>query len=106
MSLFPEVDEEIKQKRKEYKQRIKELVKDTERYRPSNGTEGDIFYSNFCHSCGKDNPEKEKYCNTYFDLLHGETAEVRKTEKGKVFCINDLNFNIADFDTKSNTNKK
>jgi len=32
-------------------------------YRPSNGSEGDIFMSNFCYKCIHDDMENEDYCH-------------------------------------------
>ena len=47
-----------------FREKTAERVKATGRraYRPSNGTEGDIFMREFCHRCTKDNPETEDYC--------------------------------------------
>ena len=32
-------------------------------YRPSNGTEGDVFMQQYCYRCAKDNPDNEVYCH-------------------------------------------
>ncbi|MCL2076055.1 MAG: hypothetical protein FWH15_06405 [Betaproteobacteria bacterium] len=33
-----------------------------EKYRPSNGTEGDNFMEHWCFRCQRDKPEDEEYC--------------------------------------------
>ena len=33
------------------------------KWRPSNGTEGEIFIEEYCHNCICDDPENELYCS-------------------------------------------
>jgi hypothetical protein len=33
-----------------------------EKYRPSNGSEGDFFYEDFCKKCVKDKPLEYRFC--------------------------------------------
>ncbi len=33
-----------------------------QKYRPSNGTEGDCFFSHWCWKCARDNPEEDERC--------------------------------------------
>jgi hypothetical protein len=33
-----------------------------EKYRPSNGTEGEMFMEKFCYNCQHDDPDNEKFC--------------------------------------------
>jgi len=50
---------------KSFRDKTAERVKETGQraYRPANGTEGDIFMSEFCYRCTKDHPETEDYCD-------------------------------------------
>ncbi len=33
-----------------------------DKYRPSNGTEGDIFHAKWCAPCSRNNPDKDVFC--------------------------------------------
>lgn len=96
MSLFPDVDAEIVQIKAKEKLAIQELINSSEMYRPSNSTDGDWFYRNFCDKCSKDNIEKEIFCETWNLLLGANSEDIR--QKGEfVFCLKDSNFDIKDY---------
>jgi hypothetical protein len=44
-------------------------------YRPSNGTEGEIFMAKFCEKCKHDNPDKQQYCKILNATLLYKTSE-------------------------------
>ena len=50
---------------------IKPTQKQIKKYRPSNGTEGDMFMSQFCHKCIKfpHSPESVRQCGIYFKTM-------------------------------------
>lgn len=88
MSLFPIVDKEIKEIKKENKIKMYSFLNNTERYRPSNGCEGSWFEDNICGTC-----KKYDNCKLLLELSFDYVKEIRKYN-GKVFCIKHTNFNI------------
>ena len=62
------------------------------KYRPSNGTEGEIFMQEFCDSCIYGDPGNEKYCEIIkktmmFDVDDREyPIEWRYGEDGQPIC--------------------
>jgi len=86
MSLFPEVDEHNKKASVKKKEKIQELIKNSEMYRPSNGTDGEIFESTFCQYCNKDNPNKNKFCKTLGALHCGYIEDVRTLGADNIFA--------------------
>jgi len=105
MTLFPDIEEENKQKRKDdraKKENIKQhIIENSEMWRPSNGTEGYAFESNFCHKCKHDNPEKKKLCPTLAELYNGLSEDVRNYKDKEVVCLRDSNLNLDDFEKEA-----
>ena len=95
MSLFPNVDKEVKQIRQENKLKLYELLNKSERYRPSNGSEGSWFEDNICGSC-----KKYDNCKIILKLAFDYTKEIRRA-KGKVFCIKHTSFKIEEYESIS-----
>lgn len=94
MSLFDEVDLEIKELKKDKKQKINDLIKRTKPYRPTSGDEGIYFEKNLCLTC-----KKYKTCKVLVDLSGNLTKEVRKI-KDEIFCINHTDFKIENWINK------
>ena len=96
MSLFPEVDEEIEEIKNNEKLALKNIIDSSEKWRPSNGTEGFIFEDNFCEECSKNNGELDIWCETLGELLGGYSESIRLFEE-EVVCLKNSNFNIRDY---------
>jgi hypothetical protein len=94
MSLFDEVDLEIKEIKKDKKQKINDLIKRTKPYRPTSGDEGVYFEKNLCATC-----KKYKTCNVLVKLSGDFTKEVRKIDND-IFCINHTDFKIENWEKK------
>ena len=94
MSLLPDVDKEIKEIKKENNSKLLNFLVKTERYRPSNGSEGSWFEDNICGSC-----KKYDNCKIILNLSFDYVNEIRRF-KNKVFCIKHTNFNIKDIECK------
>ena len=92
MSLFPNVDKEVKQIKQENKIKLYALLIKSERYRPSNGCEGSWFEDNICGTCKKYNN-----CKIILELSFDYVNEIRRF-KNKIFCIKHTNFNIKDIE--------
>lgn len=75
---------------------IEKLKEISTKYRPSNGSEGMWFEENFCHQCTHDDFENDVFCKTLGDLHCGEVEEIRQT-KEHIFCLNDSNFDISEW---------
>lgn len=97
MSLFPEIDQEIQQIKEAEKAIIKKIKENSEKYMPSNGTEGCIFEENYCAKCSKENTEKEQYCSILTGLVcgnkHVDLIEYKKT----IVCFQHSAFNVKEF---------
>ncbi len=91
MSLFPDVDNEIKEIKKQNKIKLEELQKMSIPYRPSNASEGMMFENSVCIDC-----KKYATCKVLIKLAGGLTDEVRQTDDD-VFCISHTNFCIEDY---------
>lgn len=50
-------------------------------YRPSNGTEGEIFQATYCDNCVHDDPPTEKYCQILTDSLGFQEEDPRYPEE-------------------------
>ena len=96
MSLFPEVDEEIKQIKAKEKLAIEDLINKSEMYIPSNGTEGDMLNSSLCGNCTKQDYEAEKYCPIWDGLYSEKQKEIREINS-EVFCLSSSCFDIKDY---------
>lgn len=96
MSLFPEIDEEIKEIKAKKKLVFENFIKNSKMYRPSNANDGDIFYANFCKSCSKENVEKEIFCEIWSGLFGGYNENIRELDD-YYFCIKHDDFNIKDY---------
>jgi len=64
-----------------------------EKYRPSNGTEGEIFQSKWCNNCIHDDFEAEKFCpimgdTMAYDFDDPKYPEEWITDKKGPRCIN------------------
>jgi len=94
MSLFDEVDLEIKELKKDKKQRINDLIKRTNPYRPTSGDEGAYFEKNLCFTCKKYNT-----CKVLIRLSEDFAKEVRIVGN-EIFCINHTDFKIEDWNNK------
>ena len=94
MSLFNEVDLEIKELKKDKKQKINDLINRTKPYRPTSGDEGAYFEKNLCLTC-----KKYKTCNVLVKLSGDFTKEIRKLGND-IFCINHTDFKIENWSNK------
>ena len=95
MSLFNEVDNEIKDIKNQNKKALNDFLVKTEKYRPSNGSEGSWFEDNICGTC-----KKYDKCKIILKLSFDYVNEIRRF-KNKVFCIKHTNFNIKDIECKT-----
>lgn len=95
MSLFNEVDNEIKDIKNQNKKALNDFLVKTERYRPSNGSEGSWFEDNICGTC-----KKYDKCKIILKLSFDYVNEIRRF-KNKVFCTKHTNFNIKDIECKT-----
>ena len=91
MSLFKEIDREIE----EIKAQKKELIKKSKKYRPSNGTEAGIFYSNWCENCKYEKGKNKCKTLDYF-YLNGTVKEIRETDK-HIFCTKSNLFKLEKY---------
>ena len=96
MSLFPEVDEEIKDIKQAQNDKLQELKDKSEPYRPSNGSEGMVFEGEFCSTCNKDNPDEDMFC-PYLRRLHEGTSDEIVKYRGKVMCLKHSDFSIKSY---------
>ena len=88
MSLFKEVDIEIKGIKKQNKKALNDFLIKTEKYRPSNGCEGSWFEDNICGAC-----KKYDNCKIILNLSFDYVKEIRRYN-GTVFCIKHTNFDL------------
>lgn len=96
MSLFPEVDEEISAIKAKEESALKNIVDNSEKWRPSNGTEGIIFEDNFCAECTKDNIDEDIFCETLSELQGGYSENIREFNN-EVICLKDSDFDIKNY---------
>lgn len=61
-------------------------VEDGKPYRPSNGTEGDIFMSRWCRRCTKDSEVLKIYCPILNGALCGEQPKEWQYMNNKPLC--------------------
>lgn len=94
MSLFNEVELEIKELKKDKKKKLIELINRTKPYRPTSGDEGLYFENNLCLTC-----RKYKTCKVLVQLSGDFTKEVRML-KNEIFCINHTDFKIEEWVNK------
>lgn len=94
LSLFPEVDEEIKQIRAEEAKKIQEVKDSSTRYIPSNGTEGAWFEDTICATCNR----LDKRCSVLKDLYFGTDGSSDLIRyQDEIMCLKHSDFNIRDF---------
>lgn len=100
MSLFPEIDVEIKEilatQKKLENETLEKIKRDGEKYLPSSGTDGMVLESFLCKGCSKKDYENDIWCNTWDMTYHGYVDEIIKYNN-KIVCLNHSNFDIKEF---------
>jgi len=101
-SLFPEVDEEIIEIKAVRAQRIQELKDKSEKYRPSNFSEGEWFEKELCRTCKRYGADflTAPICRILCEFHLHEMEEVIRFN-GEVICLKHSDFDIDKFNKKS-----
>lgn len=94
LSLFPEVDEEIKQIKASEAIKLQEIKNTSTRFIPSNGVEGVWLEDTLCVTCGHFN----KRCSVLKELLFGSDGSCDLlTYQDNVICLQHSDFSVRDF---------
>lgn len=87
MSLFPEVDDEIVEIKREFSKYLKEIEESSTMYTPSNGTEGIMFVDRYCSQCPNDDGE-DKLCPILAHyVMNGFHNDIREDKNGAFLCL-------------------
>jgi len=87
MSLFPEVDKETSEIKRDLHKYICEIKEKSEMYKPSNGSDTYMFIENYCEQCSMDNGE-DKLCPILGEYVaRGRHENIRMDDQGCWFCF-------------------
>jgi len=87
MSLFPEVDKEISEIKRDLHKYICEIKEKSEIYKPSNGSDTYIFIENYCEQC-PNNDGEDKLCPILGEYsMNGRHDDIRIDKDGYWFCF-------------------